>query len=559
MNSTRQKASFIRFYRQICEHVKLVNGSGGFTSHLNSILFVVSISFFYFVDMLRAPGRLHHRKSVAQLYLSCRESLPFYNNFPLLVTQSPESKKFTHEVSELINKLYLAIEKDTEISEEFRRCRIPGRICDQLYVPTENDYFALLYQGSVFQVPLAYAENPGRLAKMLNDLLAEGKVTKQEGVAITLSECASYKRRDWAVWSNNVDKHPSLKRTLDMLRDSRFVVCLDNTPDREIDCPSRFDHLDNRFCDKSIQLCVNYYHQSIMLLCEHASVDGMKANQLFERVSQYSVTDLSNGLDKRLPEPVRYDNDASDLFLGTNSANKIKHYLTALISTSQNASVYINDIDFSCARDNGISSDMLIQLCVYETFRESAGHPPTVFEPISLSHMTSRNLDFINPVSGAFRHYSSASSADKKFALLQQGSEIHRANIKRSKQGLGLIGHLLGMTYYSTFGNNFNTHLKEFLRKIVFTFLPAMKFIYHRDMMVSNGTAKSPVKGFGTICHLPNMIGVGYRVEHDGIYLEVLYCQQKLLPISATQFIQITEEKIREILKLIRTKGSDSK
>ncbi|WP_415421855.1 choline/carnitine O-acyltransferase [Serratia marcescens] len=540
-------------YRQLFDCVHIINGYGKIRSHWVCVAFIASVSLLHGLDGLRRkiiPRQARYANSVAHLYLSCRESLPFFNNFPVTLAHRSRYDEMPDALAAWLCKAYQAGEHSSEIAKLFSTFRLPGRFCDRLLTPAPAEHFAILHAGSVIQVPLGYCGDPAALSALLKAVMQRPSAAAAE---LTLSECASYQRRGWLKISRRLQG--PYREALHILQQSRFVLCLDKAQQTASHRGARFAHLHNRFCDKAIQICADLGTGQLMLLCEHAAVDAVATNRLIEQLACWPLVSTPVEDLQPLP-PLTYFRNAVDRRC-CNAAHgaKIRRYLAHWKTRFDCAAGFVTAGRPEAWRAQGISADLVIQLAIYAAFRDCAGRNASMFEPVSLAAMPGRSLDFINPVNPAMLAFLRATSPRQRIARLREATRQHHAQITRAKEGGGMLSHLLQITYFSSLGGAINALGQSLMRACLLTAIPSIRFIYQRDVMASNGMAHPGVASFGTLCHQPAMVGVGYLISPTGIVLDVVSSHAVSAGVCPHKLVRRIETHIRNIADAVPEYG----
>nr|WP_256261549.1 choline/carnitine O-acyltransferase [Pseudomonas gingeri] len=435
----------------------------------------------------------------------------------------------------LISGIHQACLASKEVARAFRIWRSPKAFCDTLVCPETYPYFAILHAGAIFKVPVDACLDFDQLRALLVDITSLPNPSHRRGGMLTLSECASYRRREWSSIAARLYADPVAGEGLRVLRQCRFLLCIDQANQSVGGASRRFANLDNRFADKALQVCVRPGSNEVLVLCEHASFTGAQAASIISAVMQYQDAPVRRS-DLSLKEVVCYDNAVAETSLGNGGTASIKAYLQDQLERLEHGVLSVVDLNLDAVKRRGISLDMLVQLAIYEAYRTMTGTAPTLFEPVAIDHLPGRALDFINPVGVAFKRYQLADNQQQKLDLIVQATQEHKRAISQSKQGFGLLSHLLQISYLRWAGGTINAIVQRLMKYTVLAGLPAFSFVYDRTIMASNGGSQAALLQFGTLCHAPSMLGVGYIIKEDSVCLDVLL--RKPLPpsVSVEQF-----------------------
>ncbi|WP_155274234.1 choline/carnitine O-acyltransferase [Pseudomonas chlororaphis] len=512
-------------YRALFEQVRNIQEFGRLRAHFASSLFLLSVVFFHGLSSLRrwvSNDQNSYKNSTAHFYLACREGLPFYNNYPLVFSTGQDYKTDVERFMCLISGIHQACLASDEVAQAFRTWRSPGAFCDTLVCPEIHAYFAILHAGTIFKVPADACLDVELLRTLLVNIISRPNSCDRHGEMLTLSECASYRRSEWSVIATRLDAEPVVGEGLRVLRQCKFLLCIDQA-DQSMDSSSgRFAHLDNRFPDKALQVCIRLGSDEVLVLCEHASITGAQAASIISAAMNYQDSPARRSVNLSLEEIASYDNAVAETWLGEVGTASIKAYLQGQLGRLEYGAISVRDLNLDAIKRCGISLDMLVQLAIYEAYRTVTRTPPTLFEPVALDHLPGRALDFINPVSVAFKRYQLVASRQQKLDVLMQATQEHKRAISQSKQGFGLLSHLLHISYVRWAGGGTNAIVQRVMKCTVLAGLPAFRFIYDRTIMASNGGSQTALLQFGTICHVPGMLGVGYLIKEDSVRLDIL-------------------------------------
>jgi carnitine O-acetyltransferase len=475
-------------------------------------------------------------EGIARLYLSGRKSVAFHNHFPILVQLPPHiNRPCSGVVSAIIQSLCLIARKESIFSIALRTARTPAMHCDYLNVPSPSEHFAVLCNGRVFSIALSVSHEPKNLQLLIESIMS----VSHTGQAINeprLGECSVLARATWhKVHKSIIADSPyagAVSAALDTLRKATFLICIDSDSSPK-DLTSlgkalRFENIANRFFDKGIQLVV-FGNGECGFLCDHSIIDGVEAMRLAAEIHA------------NLPQSII----ASETKLTVNQAshfyNEIKYQLPPSRATTattnqpwfnvqlQNTySFSLTSVAFDTQRFGAPAypADTLIQFAIQLCFFQCLGFLPSVFEPVSLSHLPGGRLDFISPVSKASQKLLQSiidqTNLEQQHRLLDEAALHHREQIRIAKQGRGHIGHLLALTALE-FPNNQRVgatwlRLKEsFFAKID----PGSRLLTQRDVVASNGGYNPAVKLFGTMTHRDDLFGIGYMLSPNGLTLDI--------------------------------------
>jgi carnitine O-acetyltransferase len=173
----------------------------------------------------------------------------------------------------------------------------------------------------------------------------------------------------------------------------------------------------------------------------------------------------------------------------------------------------------------------LVQLSIAFSFYRCFARLPSVFEPVSLSHLPGGRIELISPLSESAVSLINAVEQQRpkreQSALLNAAVSHHRSQIRQAKLGLGAIGHLLAMSALEVGENRqlgaWILHAKATLFS---AFDEGSRLIAQRDIVASNGAGSNPnrshsIELFGTMTHKTNVYGVGYLATDSGLVFDI--------------------------------------
>jgi carnitine O-acetyltransferase len=472
-------------------------------------------------------------EGIARLYLGGRKSVAFHNHFPILLQLPPlVNGQCSRVVGMIIQSLCLIAQNESIFSIALCTARTPAKFCDYLNVPSASEHFAVLCNGRVFSIPLSAKNDPQNLQRLIESIISvshEGKQTNEP----RLGECSALPRATWHKTHKTMiaDSNYSvgIKAALDTLRNAAFLVCIDsNSSPKDLTALSkalRFDNIANRFCDKGIQVIV-FGNSECGFLCDHSIIDGVEAMRLAHEIH----TNLPQSISAS--EATLRVNHTSFLYkeikyqLPPTMAVDAESWFNAQQRTTYSAS--FSNVAFDAQRFSALAypADTLIQLAIQLCFFQCVGFTPSVFEPVSLSHLPAGRLDFISSVSEASRKLLQSifakANLEQQRLLLDKAARHHRQQIRIAKQGLGAIGHLLAITALE-FPNNqrFGATWLRLKEQLFAKIDPGSRLLTQRDVVASNGGYSPAVKLFGTMTHRDDLFGIGYIISPQGLTVDI--------------------------------------
>jgi carnitine O-acetyltransferase len=487
-------------------------------------------------------------EGIARLYLGGRKSVALHNHFPILLEVSTSFNSNCRQVALALIKSLMAIAREqSPLSETLRAFRNPAKFCDFLQVPKTATHFALLRQGFIYsirfdKVNLARAEDDLTLAL---DAIFAISTNPNSFSSPRLGELTALPRATWSNIYRTINQQSSLSNevgnAINALKNAAFLVCIDDDTKpnslSETGQILRYKNLANRYFDKCLQFVV-FGDGQCGFLCDHSVIDGVEAMHLatriqanlssIQRTKGIEVTDTNLAL---VWQSYNYKLPAS---LGSKHSVSLKKQISQVFSMS----IELTKFNQAFFNTQNVPADTLIQLAIQLCFFRCHGVMPSVFEPVSLSHLPGGRLDFISPVSVASKNLIVAMTENQPIAnqrqFLAQAIHDHRKAIRLAKEGLGAIGHLLALSALE-FPNQQRAgatwlRVKESLFAAID---PGSRLLTQRDIVASNGGASNDVakdqrdvkpkavKLFGTMTHRDNLFGIGYLIHAEGITLDI--------------------------------------
>jgi carnitine O-acetyltransferase len=472
---------------------------------------------------------LARAEGVTRLYLGCRQSLAFYNQFPVVLNLERQKIVSGADCAQaLIFSLCKLIQNRSRFASLLSNTRQPRRHCDQLQGMAATKHCVILRNGVVFSIPLTNNLDCVALRCTIDQIIKHKPNTDTQ-VAVRLGDLSVLPRETWFRLQTHLTDVPAVSDALMALQEAAFIVCLeDETQPTGIGALGqslRFGNFGNRYFDKSLQFVV-FGNGEAGFLCDHAVMDGVDAIQLAEEICanmpETNSLNLKTASDSTIkPIWLEMDYQLPLTVLG-------KHTKHVLLQHQNRTSFSVEWTEFDGAYFDSktLPADSLIQIAIQLAFYRCIGRLPSVFEPVNLNHMPGGRLEFISPVSVFSSKLIDATQAgaslEQRRALLVSAVKHHRQEIRRAKQGLGNIGHLLALSALEV---PHNRSLGVALLRIKEAGLSALdagsRLMITRDIVASNGGCSDAVKLFGTIVHKNNMIGIGYMAKESGLVVDI--------------------------------------
>jgi carnitine O-acetyltransferase len=492
-------------------------------------------------------------EGIKRLYLGGRSSVAFHNHFPIVLNVPAAIEGSCIAVSAaLISSLHSIIQSQPRhalFSNAIASARVPARFCDDLYNPnvttqptqeTPAQHFALLYQGQVFSITLTVASDVTMLMAALNEILAPR--INPSAPSKKLGELTVLPRAQWHQHHASIiadkESNSAAIAALNALKDAAFLVCLDSdTKPRsltDIGNAVRYQNIANRYFDKCVQFIV-FGNGECGYLCDHSVIDGVEAMTLAEHIceamtsaaNEQSVASVALANYAKNPsfsppfKEYRYELPVSHF--GKNTLF-FKHEFDKIYHTS----LELPTFDSAYFAKQPYPADSLIQLAIQLCFFRCKGYMPSVFEPVSLSHLKGGRIDFISPVSIASKNLVAAiknkADAPQIASLLGLAITHHRKEIHLAKKGLGHLGHLLALSALEVPNHRRLGAAWIGLKETLFSAVDAgSSLLTKRDVVASNGGkgVNDSVKLFGTMSHRNHAFAIGYIIGVNGLTINI--------------------------------------
>jgi carnitine O-acetyltransferase len=472
-------------------------------------------------------------EGIARLYLSGRKSLAFHNHFPILLQVPPHlSGHGSNIASAIIQSLCLIARDESIFSTALRMARKPARFCDYLNLSSASEHFAVLCNSRIFSIPMVAGNDPQSLQFLIESIVSIS-YDDQPTLKLRLGDCSALPRDNWHKTHQTHMANKTASRevfaALETLRNAAFLVCIDSDNHPEgltaLGKALRFENIANRFFDKGIQVIV-FGNGECGFLCDHSIMDGVEAMGLAAKIHAHLPQSVIVGKVKSTVNPALVSHHEVKYQLSPTVATNIRSWFDVQLQNIYSLSLKNVSFNTQHISTQPYPADTLIQLAIQLCFFRCLGFIPSVFEPVSLSHLPGGRLDFISPVSEAsiklIQTIINKAPIQTQLKFLDQAAAHHRREIRIAKQGLGHIGHLLALTTleFPTNQRIGATWLR--MKESVFARIdPGSRLLTQRDVVASNGGYNPAVKLFGTMTHREDLFGIGYMIGPNGLTLDV--------------------------------------
>ncbi|OWF54638.1 carnitine O-acetyltransferase-like [Mizuhopecten yessoensis] len=343
-------------------------------------------------------------------------------------------------------------------------CRTPGKKCDSwtcyppdqpnapksIIVAHNNQLFALDVYGSDGK-PLSEAQ----IYRQLKSLVQES-----DQVATPVGLLTTENRSTWAKAYSELAKDKENSASLDRIKHSICVVCLDNNLPQDMsdersvaarqmlhgggDCLNS----GNRWFDKTIQFVVGRDGIS-GLTYEHTSAEGPPVVMLLDHVVAYCSKNKSSGSDSPAPPtPTKLTFN-----LSTNIKDMIATARTQLdvLVDDVDLNVFVfNDYGKNFPKSQKMSPDSFLQNAIQLAYYRIHNEPAPHYETGTLRMFHLGRTDTIRSCSEASLEFCKAfvdanTSKEHKAELLRKAVQAHKNYTNEVIQGMGIDRHLMGL------------------------------------------------------------------------------------------------------------------
>jgi carnitine O-acetyltransferase len=499
-----------------------------------------------FVQTTKRPQKLLNKQlavgtcparaeGIARLYLGGRKSLVLHNHFPIaLKAPSLVDHDCLTIAASLATALSLLRHENSSTASMLSKTRHPARFCDYLIQPMDSEYFVLLHKGHIFSVQLSALNGINNVRRLMEQIVSVS-TERKEPCGLRLGECAALPRDTWfnthrSIVQSSVDA-VDIGIALKTLQNAAFLICIDDDT-RPIDLTGlgralRFQNIPNRFFDKCIQFVV-FGNADCGLIFDHSIIDGIEAMQLAGNIHGAMSREAKRDDDEPINTQAKPIWQEMIYTLPSNLASKERGLFEEKLTKIASISIRLPAFNKTFFDSVIYPPDTLIQLAIQLCFFRCLGFIPSVFEPVSLSHLPGGRLDLISPVSSASRDLILAvinnQTVQQKANHLQKAVQYHRDQIRLAKQGQGHIGHLLALSALDFPTNQRAGATLLRLKEALFAAIdPGSRLLTQRDIVASNAGSmqQDAIELFGTMTHREDLFAIGYFIGKDGITLDI--------------------------------------
>lgn len=352
----------------------------------------------------------------------------------------------------------------TQFYKILSACRTPGLKKDtwECFPPDEPSpptHVTVIHNNTFFSLE-AYGKNhkPLSVDQIFNQLQKVVEMSKNPSTPVGI--LTSENRNTWAKAYNHLVKDKTNKASIQNIKRSIFVLCLDEllpadmSDERSVAAKMMLHgggsqlNTGNRWFDKTIQFVVGR-NGICGLSYEHTTAEGPPVVSLMDHVAEFCKTDHDEGLPAENVKPVEK--------LEFNLDNKS---LEAIDQAKKNLDIQVKDLDLTVAKftDYGkkfpksvkLSPDSYIQIAFQLAFYRLYNEPCATYETASLRKYQHGRTDTIRSCSIESLEFCKGMCDpnvphEQKRELLKKAVNSHKNYVNEAINGQGIDRHLLGL------------------------------------------------------------------------------------------------------------------
>lgn len=480
-------------------------------------------------------------------YLSQRCSLPVYSN-PLYLLD-PRGEEMGVERAELAARVVQTVlefykdvragvlEQDLwkgqplsmdQYEDIFGMTRIPGKKMDK-NIRSFSDWITVICNGHIFRQRVLDDNGelfPGEgLARSFASIMAAG----EEPEPFPLAALTCLPRSEWACLRKNLMKDTAVKRAVESVEKSLFVLCLDRSGpmsdealSKEILCGAP----GNRWFDKSLQLIV-LGNGRIGINFEHSRRDGTPMGRFVRYICHGTKRDsLASG--EAPPAEEITPEAGSDL---QETVTDAKQKASSLFRKTCFSLIRFGDFGRDRIKELGVSPDGFLQTSLFLAQKRAWGNVRSVFESVMLRQFRQGRTEGLRPYNDGTKEFldlmaKKNSDRSECAAALRNALNTHKSRISQCMNGEGIDG-ILGLLLAIAEGRVGNRPLDR-LPSIYQS--PAWKAL--QDIALSTSTTSG--EGIESAGYGP--------AQKDGLAVRYLQRTDHLI-LSVTGFSSMEEER----------------
>lgn len=491
-------------------------------------------------------------EGVARLWLSCRNGLPFSNNYVLMLEDDPRANTLTGRAARLTLaalNLYQRIRAHGLSPDvmanlplemnQYKLCfathRRPRLNRDDIVSVNGSHHIAVLVDGQVHCLAVDLQRGPvpvSAVEQALNHIIDNSEELNAHDDAVSPSMLSALPRDQWARRRTELLKDDQNAQTLAILEKSLFILCLDTGTAAGsmsgLTANLRDGNSHNRFYDKSMQIVV-MENGKAGLCFERGAVDGSVALGFAARLQSESVAfSVHSATNMQRPALIRTRTAAWAL----NGSLKhhmraAKHFIAEGRSQRSIETWTTPRLGLRQMKAFEIGPDAVVQLAIQVAAQAVFGAMPTIFEPVQTRHFAGGRMDFIVPITkesiAAVRALQNTDANPYYVAAhMRRAAKAHRHRVLRAKSGRGLAAHLLALHAVQTEDtSSADGEVRSWQGNVLAHLDKGLKALLQQDVLAANGSGFAGIQSFSPIGPRHNMLSMGYIIRENEITFDL--------------------------------------
>ena len=481
-------------------------------------------------------------EGLARYYLACRHGLPFHVSWPVLLEDDPAEPSMIARATALLAAA-LEIHRDLrsgayprdadggqplemmQYRNLFSTSRLPRQGCDDLVHAPPASHVAVMARGWVYRVPVE-GRDLAALRTELEGVLADAR-RRPPGPSSSFGVLTAAPREEWAATRARLLQDPANRAGVEMMEGALLLLCLDeeSAPATLGDAMRlvRDGNLDNRWCDRSLQLVV-FGNGRAGFSVEHSAVDGDPAARfgaaLHARAAKLQVP---RGPDGGAVELTRVDWKVDEPLMA--ALTRAHEHAGRMLHGREVLTERIPELGTASLGTRG-HLGALIQIAIQLACAKTLGKLVTMVEPVQTRRFRGGRFDgfmVVTPQSKAFVEAALARpQAPELPGLLRAAMEAHFALLLRSKRGMGWHSHMSALASMDFPDDRVKGALGEEKKRAPLLKIDRGMAMLAKWEMNSGSVLGLPgVAAMGNVGVAPEMMAVGYIFKPDAMTVDV--------------------------------------
>lgn len=491
-------------------------------------------------------------EGITRLWLSCRNGLPYSNNYVLMLEDDADAVTLTTRAARLILAALTlhqrirahALPPDVVANlplemGQYLRCfgthRLPRPHGDEIVSVRGSHHIAVMADGQVHCLAVDMQRGPVPLSAIeqaLKLIVDNPPARVGDNAAVSPSMFSALPRDQWARRRGELLKDSQNAQTLSLLEKALFVVCLDTgaAPGSMsgLTAHLRDGHSHNRFYDKSMQIVV-MENGKAGLCFERGAVDGSVALGFAARLQDASMglgTEVMMATQRQpqirarvapwsLNDSLKRHMGAAKIFIAEARAQRgIETWTSSHLGLRR-----LKALD--------VSPDAIVQLAIQIATHNVLGGVPSILEPVQTRHFAGGRMDFIVPItteSLAVVKTLSDPHANpfSVLAHIRRASQAHQDRVMHAKCGRGPAAHLLALHAVQANGASLTPlDVYTWRRQVLPRLDKGLKALLQQEVLAANGSGFAGVASFSPIAPRAHMLSLGYVIKENAITVDL--------------------------------------